>query len=165
MKDLILKLIVKVPFINKAIEDALERARQETRDIERPKAFQLAQKDILETMKDDIDEKAEELAKEKLMKFLSPVDTRFIMTINKAKQLEIGGEVADIGRIGALATEAELLLQSDLWNILYNSPKELAQRALFVEGGSMEQLVKGRAMLHTLETQKNIIDILISVKK
>ncbi len=127
---------------------------------ERPRIFALAQKDILETMKDDLDVQAKELADKKIADFLSLVDETQIVT-TKGKLLYIGGEIPDDATMANLKAEAVFLSESQLWKIIYETPKELAQRAMFVDNGTIEnQLIKGRAILYTLATQQKILDIL-----
>ncbi len=124
------------------------------------KAFPKAQKDILETMADDLDKRANELAKQKLNDLLSPVDLNFVATLNKEKgMIFIGGERADEIRLSNLHQEAEALVKFDLWNLLCETPKELAQRAMFVQGESLADLQKGKSILYTLSTQRNILEI------
>ncbi len=124
-------------------------------------SFALAQKDILETMRDDLDKKAEELANEKVSKLLSIIDERMIITFSQSmKAIYIGGIKAEEVQLKSLKSEAEYFLNSDLWRILYESPKELAQRAMFTSGETMNDLVKGRAILYTLSTQKKILETL-----
>jgi hypothetical protein len=149
--------ILSLSFVKQALLDA---------EIE---AFPKAQKDILETMRDELDEKAEELSKEKLSKLLSPVDLRSVVTLDKVHGVVfIGGERATEGRLNNLKNEAEFFEQSDLWKLIHETPKELAQRSMFV--GSLgqevkEELSKGRSMLYTLSQQQNIVDVFKSFKK
>jgi hypothetical protein len=122
-------------------------------------SFALAQKDILETMRDDLDKQAEELAKQKLNDLLSVVDAHKIVTLDKTHGIVfIGGIKAEAGRLANLRSEAEFILESDIWQLLYETPKELASRAMFVNGESLADLQKGKSMLYTLATQKNIIE-------
>ncbi len=123
-------------------------------------SFPLAQKDVLETMRDDLDKQAEELAEVKLAELLTVVDPKMIVTFSaREKAVFIGGEkVTDHGQLQALKAEAELLLSSTLWRVIYETPKELAQRAMFVAGESVSDMTKGRAMLYALETQKKILE-------
>ncbi len=124
-------------------------------------SFPLAQKDVLETMRDDLDKKAEELAQEKLAKLLSVVDERKVIKFSdREKRIYVNGERLDDVRLASLRAEAEYFLASDLWQILYETPKELAQIAMFVAGESMNDMIKGRAILYTLSTQKKILDTL-----
>lgn len=123
-------------------------------------AFRKAHADILETMRDDLDKKAEELAKEKLSNLLSLVDMNKIATLDKTKGfVYIGGKRIDDSRLSNLKAEADFLVQSDIWQLIYETPKELAQRSMFVEGETLDNLKKGRSMLYTLESQKNIIKV------
>lgn len=151
MWSLIKGLILRVWFIKDALKEAERQGGI--------KAFPLAQKDILETMRDDLDKQAVEIAKQKLGDLLSPVDLQKIVTLDKTNKIcYIGAERADEGRLANLKAEAEFLTKSDLWGLLHETPKELAQRAMFVEGG-LENLQKGRSILYTLSTQQNIIEV------
>ena len=123
-------------------------------------SFALAQKDILETMRDDLDKQAEELAKKKLNDLLSVVDIRSIVSMDKRNGIVyIGGERADEGRLGNLKAEAEFFTQSELWKLISQTPRELAQRIMFVAGESLDDMKKGRSLLFTLDSQQKIIDI------
>lgn len=124
-------------------------------------AFEKAHADIRETMVDDTEERAEERAHVLLDEMLSPIDTNKIVSFSaKTGAIYIGGERVDDGRLASLKSEAEAIEQFDLWHLLHETPKELAQRSMFVEGDSMDNLRKGRSMLYTLDTQKRIIDTL-----
>lgn len=144
-------LALRVPFIAGALDDAYKKGGIDS--------FPLAQKDILETMRDDLDKKAEELAKEKLMQLLSIVDENKIVTFNeKVGAVFIGGERATEGQLLNLKQEAEALMKFDLWALIYETPKKLAHLAMFVSGESVDDMKKGRSMLYTLSTQKRIIE-------
>jgi hypothetical protein len=133
---------------------------------ERPKIFAAAQKDILETMRDDLDKQAEELAKKKLEALLSPIDETQIVKLDpRTGVVTIGDLRPEESQINNLRSEAEFFQESDLWKLLYESPKALAQKVMFVDGENIETLRKGRSMLYTLETQKRIIDIFKSFKR
>src|SRR5260221_12524177 len=113
-------------------------------------AFPKAQKDILATMRDDLDKQSDELAKGKLNDLPSPTDLRKIVTLDKVRGIIfIGGERAEDARLANLKAESDFLLESDLWSLLYETPKELASRAMFVNG-TLEDLQKGRSILYTL---------------
>lgn len=147
MKDFILNL----PFVKKALEEAKLRGGIE--------AFPLASKDILETMRDDLDKQADELSLKKLNDLLSVVDQNKIVSYDaRTKQVYIGGELADQPRLLSLRAEAEYIAVSDIWTLLYETPKELAQRAMFVSGESLDDMKKGKSMLYTLDTQKKLLD-------
>ena len=134
-------------------------------DEERPKIFALAQRDLLEGFADDVEKRAEELAKQKLAQLLSIVDESLIVAIDaRTKQVFIGGEKADEGRLGNLRSEAQFLLESDLWKVIYETPKQLAHKAMFVDDGKLDtQLLKGRAILYTLATQEKIVNLFKSL--
>lgn len=126
-------------------------------------AFVTAHKDIMSTMKDDLDAQAEQLAKEKLSKLLSNVDLSRVVRLDRTKGiLYIGDKRAEESRLANLKSEVEFLLESDLWGLLCQTPRELAQRAMFIEGNDLDQMTKGRAILFTLSSQENILNILKS---
>jgi len=130
---------------------------------ERVNAFRLAQKDVLETMDDDLERRAQELANQKLATLLSIVDEKAVISA-KGRSLLLGGEEVDPLRLANLKAEAEFFMASDLWKVMNETPKRLAEQAMFVDDGKLENnLLKGRAILFVLATQKKIIDTLKSV--
>ena len=108
----------------------------------------------------------EQYVQKRLEGLLSPIDTNLIATFNdRTRQVYIGGILTDEARLANLRSEAEALMEFDLWNIIYETPKALAQKAMFSDDGKLEtQLLKGRAMLYLLDTQKRIIDTFKSFK-
>lgn len=128
-------------------------------------AFKKAHADIMETMADDLDKKAEEVAKKKLNDLLSPVDLTSVVTLNKQiGAIFIGGERVEDGRLTNLKAEAEFIVNSEIWHLLSETPKSLAERAMFINGEGLDDLKKGRSILYTLASQKNILDTFISYK-
>jgi len=111
------------------------------------------------------EEKINQLADEKLAKLLSVIDYSRVISMDRtAGLIYIGGKEADSAYLQNLKQEAEALLISDLWKIIFETPKALAEKAMFVEGKTLDDLVKGRAMLYTLDNQKNILTTLTQVK-
>lgn len=129
------------------------------------KAFLDAQKDLKETLVYDVEKKADELSDKKLSDMLSPIDWNSVITLDpRTKQIFIRGEAASDGQLGNLRSEAQYLMESNIWKILYETPKESAERALFVSSESLVDLQKGKSMLYFLSLQKKIVDMLLSVK-
>jgi len=128
------------------------------------KAFKDAQDDLREEMIDVTDTKAEELAAKNLVALLTVVDFNNIIRVNAKGLVNIGDRQATDIELANLKAEAEFFLQSSLWKIIYESPKELAHRAMFLAGESLDDLKKGRSMLYTLESQKRILEMLKSYK-
>ena len=153
---MIKRWILNLGFVRSYVQDQIKGAEI----FFHQKNFALAQKDVLETMRDDIDKQAEELAKKKLNDLLSPSDMKAIVSYNPQQgTIFIGGERADDGRLANLKSEAEYIEKTDLWHLLYETPKRLAERAMFNDDGKLEnQLLKGRAILYALDTQKTILD-------
>lgn len=123
-------------------------------------AFKKAREDLKETNVYETDKKAEELMTNRLNELLSNVDLTKIVAQDPRGFIVIGGKHAENGRLTNLKAEAEFLVQSDLWGLLYETPKELAQRAMFVESQSLDDLKKGKSILYTLSTQTKILDTL-----
>lgn len=128
-------------------------------------AFKKAHADILETHQEDVEKRAEELSQSKLANLLSVVDPNIILTMDvKSKSILVGGERIDQGKLANLHSEALFFAESELWKIIVESNKKLAERAMFVDDGKLEnQLLKGRAILYTLDTQQKIIDLLAAL--
>lgn len=130
------------------------------------KAFDDTRKDLEETNEYNTEQRAEELANKKLLAMLSIVDMNSIVTLDaKNGFLYIGGEKTDDAKLANLRSEAEFLMESDIWKLLQETPKELAHKALFITSESLDDLKKGKSMLYTLSAQQNIINILLSYKK
>ena len=126
-------------------------------------AFPLASKDIWSTLEDEVDKRASVLSEKKLNDLLTVVDANAIVSLDTRNGVVyIGGEQVDDVRLQSLKSEAEYMLSSDLWKILYETPKSLAEKAMFVSGDSIDDMKKGRAVLYTLATQKKIIDTFLS---
>lgn len=152
-------IILKIPYIKALIEEARREGGID--------AFPRAHKDILETMKDDLEARAEILAEQKLANLLSVVNYSDIVTLDKSRGLIlIGGERIDEIRLNNLRAEAEMIEQTDIWKLLIETPKDMAHKALFVEGDNLDTMKKGRAMLYTLDSQEKIISLLkVSVRR
>ena len=130
------------------------------------KAFNDASKDLEETNEYNTEERAKELMEQRLLALLSIVDMNSIVTVDNQKGfLFIGGDKVDEGRLANLKAEADFLMESDIWKLLQETPKQLAHKALFVTSESLDDLKKGKSMLYTLSSQQNIVDILRSFKK
>lgn len=105
----------------------------------------------------------EQQAKRLLDTLLSNFDQRSIVSVNdKTGKIYIGGEMVDDARLANLKAEAEALTQFDLWKLLSETPKALAERAMFVNGETLDDLRKGRSMLYMLSTQKKIVDTFLA---
>jgi len=126
-------------------------------------AFRLAQRDILETMADDLEERAKVLADKKLSVMMSPVDWKQVLTFNERQGLfYLGGQRLDQPQLLALKAEAEMLLASELWRVLFETPNALAQQAMFKTGEDTDAFKKGRAMIYHLDSQLRILTSLKS---
>ncbi len=98
-------------------------------------------------------------ARNLLNDLLAPFDMTAIVTYDeKSRRIYVGGVQVDEARLKSLQAEAEALTQFDLWKLIQETPKALAERAMFVSGESLDDLKKGRSILYTLATQKRIVD-------
>lgn len=96
---------------------------------------------------------------------LGNVDFNKVISTDKAKGfIYIGGEKVDQSRLNNLKAEADFVMQSDIWTLLHETPKELAQRSMFIHSESLDDLKKGKSILFTLSQQQNIINILQNVR-
>ncbi len=150
-------ILFKQWFLNKFFKDSLANIKCDA-GIE---AFRLAHKDVLEGFEGDVEERAKELAQENLEKLLTIIDERLIVSVDpRAKVVLIGGEAVDEARLANLRAEAHFFIESDLWKVIYETPKKLAESAMFKDDGTLEtQLLKGRAILYTLATQDKIVQM------
>ena len=104
--------------------------------------------------------KIDERAEKKLNDLLSTVDMKSIVSLDKTHGIVyIGGERADEARLSNLKAEAEFFVQSELWHLIQETPKELAQRQMFVNSESLDDLRKGKSMLYLLSQQQNVINL------
>ncbi len=133
---------------------------------ERIEIFAAAQKDMLETLEDDIERRAEEKSNLKLAELLTYPDLNQIVTFEKnQKAIYIGGERAEGTRLANLKAEAEALTQMEVWRLISETPKQLAHKAMFVSGESIDEMKKGRAILYMLDTQNRILDVFKSYQQ
>lgn len=146
--------VYKLPFVSKAINDAYLKGGIDS--------FPLAQKDILETMDDDISKKAEELANKKVSQMLGIFDEKTVVTyVKRTGAIYIGGELADEGRLASLKAEAEYFEQSDLWKILNSSVDFVTRQIMFEKSNyseNFDDLKNGKSILYTLSFQNNILN-------
>lgn len=155
------KWILQLPFVKTYIKEKIDDAAIEFH----LKNFKSAQTDILETMRDDLDKQANVLADQKVSNLLSNVDFNKVISADKTKGfVYIGGDKADPARLNNLKAEADFLMESDIWKLLYETPKELAQRTMFIYSESLDDMKKGKSILFTLSQQQNIINLLRNVR-
>lgn len=97
--------------------------------------------------------------RDELSRLLSIIDLNLVVALDaRTGAVYIGGKRVDTARLANLKAEAEFFGESDLWKIINNTVRELAQKAMFVDGKGLEDLQKGRSMLYLLSTQEKIVD-------
>jgi len=152
--------------IEKLLKTRLFKSHMEERDRNLyTKAFCDARKDIEQSRIDDIEEKSEEKAKEKLEKLLTVVDYRKVVMLDKKMGVVlINGERISESQLNNLRSEAEAIVNMEIWQLLVETPKALAQKAMFVEP-TVDNVHMGASILYTLDAQKKVLDTFRSVKK
>lgn len=132
--------------------------------VQRERTSHERMKELYETPKDTVFTLIDHV-KKALEDMLSPIDTNLIATFSEAqKRIYVGGKEVDPGRLQNLKSEAEFLLNTDLWHVIQETPKALAEKAMFVSGDDIAFMQKGRSMLYTLSTQKRIVDLFASAR-
>lgn len=102
----------------------------------------------------------------RLVEMLGSVDYKKVVTFNKEiGAIYIGKDRADDSRIANLKSEAEFLMQSDLWRLLSESVRHLAYEMMFVKSQSLNDLLAGKMLLFNLDSQQKTIDLLRSYQK
>ncbi len=136
---------------------------------ERSHIMTAALKDVKATMVDDTEERSKELAAKMIDDLLVSCDLRYVVTFEitnphtKAGIVKIGGTRVNEGQLANLKAEATALKSMAIWNLLIETPNNLAQNALFKDDGDNKVThTKGRSMLYLLSTQKKIIETLSS---
>lgn len=108
----------------------------------------------------------QEAVNKKLSSLLGFVDERQIVTFDKTKGfIFIGGKSIDEDRILNLQSEANFILQSDLWKILDETIRFMAYEMMFVKSKTYEDVQSGKMWLYHLDIQKKIMSIFKSYQK
>ncbi len=104
--------------------------------------------------------------KRRLVSLLSIVDEEAVVRLDKKTgSITVGGRRIDEARLLNLKSEAEFLLKSDIWKVIYETVKESAQESMFVKSESLADLQKGKSMLYTLSSQLNILNLFKSYQR
>lgn len=141
--------------------NAFNEGFQSKREDVYKKAFNDAQSDLKETQVFDVEARAKELCESRLNEMLSVVDMNHVITVDKqAGIIYFGKERASDLQLTNLKAEAEFLVQSNIWKVLYETPKELAHRTMFVSSESLDDMKKGKSMLYTLDSQQKVVNML-----
>lgn len=152
------KWILSLPFITQAVVENNEELYR--------KAFKHAREDLEETRIDDIEERADELSKQRISKLLGIFDENLVITRNaKTGIVYIGGEQVESGRLISLKQEAEYLVSTDIWKIINSSLNHVTRQAMFEKSdftNGTRDLDNGKSILYTLSFQNNILELLRS---
>ena len=117
----------------------------------------------IDTIQNSVPNPTKDQVAQAINDLLSNVDLHKVVSYNqKTGLMYIGGRQATKEEILNLKSEAEMITSTELWNLIHETPKELAMRSMFVEGENIDNMKKGRSILYTLSTQKKIIDTLKS---
>ncbi len=109
------------------------------------------------------DEQVEMKSKKLLSDLLGAVDERKVITYNKKTgSIFIEGKKIEEHQIMSLKAEAEYLLKSDLWQIINQTLKLQAERTMFENSTTFQDVLNGKMMLYNLSFQNNILNIFAS---
>ncbi len=96
----------------------------------------------------------------RLAELLTIVDPERVVRFDKITgKVFIGGKHIDQARLANLRAEADFFVTSDLWHIITETTKEIAQETMFVKSESLVDLQKGKTILFTIDSQKKIVDL------
>ncbi len=108
------------------------------------------------------DEQVEMKSKKALTDLLMPFDERLIITYDKKTGLIfVGGKRLEEPTIMNLKAESEFFKNSQLWKIINESLKSQAQKTMFENSTTFEDMMTGKMMLYDLSFQNKILDIFI----
>lgn len=97
---------------------------------------------------------------QEIAKLLGFADFKSIMTFDESKGvIYIGGERVDDSRLANLKSESEFVLNSELWKILMETIKHMAEQMMFVRSSKWEDLQSGKMWLYHLDIQKKLMEI------
>ena len=106
----------------------------------------------------DIDRK--EMGREALSKLLGFVEEDKILTYSeKTGMIFLGGEKLEPEAALSLRQEAELLVNTKIWEIFQNTIGDTARKAMFEKSQSFEDMRSGKMMLYNLSILKKVVDI------
>lgn len=144
------ELILKMPFIKKAIE---EKAQE----------LQLPNLGIIKRLEHQKLHEVDELAKQALQELLGNVNYKSIITYDKAnRSIVVGGIKLEESQILNLKSEAEFFKASELYKILSETKRDLAYKTMFEKSLTFEDMRQGKSMLYDIAMDRNIINILAS---
>ncbi len=100
---------------------------------------------------------------------LEEIKAEDILTIQKTSggkldKILLGGVEIQPQFLKDLKHEAVLFKKTRLWNIFQETLKQQAYLSMFEKSQSFDDMKSGKAMLHIIQVQKNIIDILNDFK-
>ncbi len=151
------------------VQRAFQHTYREQINKDRADIMRAALEDVRATIVDDTEERATEIALQRINDLFSPCDLRQIVTFEvtnpntKAGIVKIGGNRADESQLANLKAEANAIKHMVIWQLLIETPNNLAQNALFKDDGDNKVThTKGRSMLYLLSTQKKIVETLSS---
>jgi len=86
-----------------------------------------------------------------------------ILTMDKQGNIYLGGEKLDVTVARNLKEEAIFLGESQLWKLLTNTLRDQAQKVMFEQSTSYDDMRNGKMMLYNINVQEKIIAMLKAV--
>lgn len=91
-----------------------------------------------------------------LLKKIGPVDLDLVIgkvDVNGKNLIQLGGKRVEDNEVLALKREAELIEQTKLWKVITETLRYQAQRRMFEESKSSEDVyISGKFLLHAIST-------------
>ncbi len=108
----------------------------------------------------------DELADKKLNDLLGFPNQTYILTHDKATgNFYLGGKIMEEGQVLELKSEAEFLKKSELWKILSETVKEIAERTMFTNSQTFDDMKSGKMLLYHLSFQNKNIELFRKYEK
>ncbi len=142
-------------------------------DKQRLKLFHLFHNDIIDLSQDKFTQgfsdgyamgrkhekaaQADNVQVEVIPRELPPIDLGHVLTSDKTGHLYLNGVLVDQKLQKDLVHEASLIRNTRIWDILSNTLKQNAQLTMFNHSKDMQDLMNGKTILYTIDTQENII--------
>jgi hypothetical protein len=84
------------------------------------------------------------------------VDIERVMTTDKSGRVYLNGELVTGQKLATLKSEVQLLVNTELWEIISNTLKHQAQSIMFTNSKELMDVMNGKMVLYTIGVQEQI---------